>query len=67
MALLPKKGDNVGCISAKSGAPFIPGCCYQVERVDKVIGHIYVYDDEGELTPIDFPHDVVYGKFEKVS
>lgn len=67
MSLLPKKGSQVLCLTPLSGCPFTPGCHYQVERVDNKIGHIYVYNDDGDLTPIDFPHDVVYGRFEKVS
>lgn len=67
MALLPKKGEHIRCATAKDHDLFTSGCEYQIERVDKLIGHVYVYSDSGDLTPIDFPHDVVYGKFEKVS
>ena len=67
MAHLPKKGEGIQCVSAKHESVFTVGCFYQVERVDRKINHVYVYDDNGDLTAIDFPHDVVYGKFDNVT
>lgn len=67
MALLPKKGESIRCTTVKGGAPFTPGCEYVVEHIDKKIGHVYVYGDEGNLEAIDFPLDAVHGKFEKTS
>jgi hypothetical protein len=65
MALLPKKGSHIRSTTPRKD--FTAGCEYQVERIDNKIGHVYVYNDNGDLTPIDYPHDVVYGKFEKAS
>lgn len=64
MSHQPKKGEVIIFKSGNSLSPFTPGCEYTVERYDRKINHAYVYNDEGTLTPIDFPHDVVYGKFE---
>lgn len=64
MAMLPKKGEWIKCVSTSDSAPFSPGCDYHVEKVSKAKGMVTVYNDDGEQCAIDFPHDPTYGKFE---
>lgn len=64
MAMLPKKGEWIKCISTP-GYDFSAGCDYQVEKVDSA-GFVHVYSDEGNKEAIDFPHCPNHGKFEKV-
>lgn len=66
MSVLPKKGDVIRCDSKFGCAPFTTGCEYTIEHIDRKIGHVYVYGDDGNLEAIDFPHDVIHGKFSKV-
>lgn len=63
---LPKKGEIIRCDSVVGAAPFMVGVEYTVEHVDRKVGHIYVYGDEGNLEAIDYPQDAVHGKFSKV-
>lgn len=64
MANLPKKGDQVRCITSRNGDAFSHGCIYDVEKVSKAKRLIYVYGDDGNMHEIDFPQDMALGHFE---
>jgi hypothetical protein len=44
---------------------FTVGCEYAAEKVLSG-GFVTVYNDNGDPTILDYPHDPDYGKFEKV-
>lgn len=64
MANLPKKGDQVRCITSRNSDAFSAGCLYDVEKVNKANRLVYVYGDDGNLHEIDYPQDMTKGQFE---
>lgn len=61
---LPKKGDQVRCVTSRNGNAFSAGCLYDVEKVSKSKRIVFVYGDDGNLHEIDYPQDVTNGQFE---
>ncbi|ATN94124.1 hypothetical protein HOS16_gp46 [Shigella phage vB_SflS-ISF001] len=64
MANLPKKGDQVPCITARNSDAFPAGCSHDAEKVGKAKRLVNVSGDDGNLHEIDFPQVMTMGQFE---
>lgn len=64
MANLPKKGEQVRCVTSRNSDAFSAGCAYDVEKVSKSKRLVFVYGDDGNLHEIDCPQDMTKGQFE---
>ena len=61
MANLPKKGEQVRCVTSRNSDAFSAGCAYEVSKSKRLV---FVYGDDGNLHEIDYPQDMTKGQFE---